>query len=204
MPNFVRFAAKVGTWLTFAENMKFRVTHDGVARTYAALRHTAWHLLQMAKTHNEGSLLTLQAVAVFNAFTFEAYLNHVGAEEIEFWNEIDRISYVKKLRIIQSQLKMAIDNGKPPFQVIQEVFDLRNILADGRTQTINESYETDTEPVHRMTWNILEWEKLTPDKVELYSKSVDEAIMLINAARATPDEMIWDKGIRGRTVEVIK
>ena len=184
--------------------MKFRVTHDGVARTYAALRHTAWHLLQMAKTHNEGSLLTLQAVAVFNAFTFEAYLNHVGAEEIEFWNEIDRISYVKKLRIIQSQLKMAIDNGKPPFQVIQEVFDLRNILADGRTQTINESYETDTEPVHRMTWNILEWEKLTPDKVELYSKSVDEAIMLINAARATPDEMIWDKGIRGRTVEVIK
>ena len=80
-------------------------------------RHTAWHLLDVAKKHKEGSLLNLQAASVFYAFAFEAYLNHVGAEEIPFWEEIDRIPYFRKLRVIEKQLKLTLDKDNPPFRV---------------------------------------------------------------------------------------
>ena len=65
--------------------MKLRVEHSGESRTYAILWQVARHLFETAKTLKTGSLLQLQASAVFHAFTFEAYLNHVGSQEIKSW-----------------------------------------------------------------------------------------------------------------------
>jgi hypothetical protein len=183
--------------------MKYRVTHDGTTKTYATLFHTASFLLHRAKEEPEGSVLNLQGASVFYAFAFEAYLNHVGAEEITFWDEIDRMSYAKKLRIIEKHLNLTVDHGAHPFQVIQELFDLRNTLAHARTIAIDDSYETDTPPDHVSTWRIHDWEKLTPVKVSLYSTCVDAAIKTINQARPRPDDEfeLWNQGIRGLTVE---
>jgi len=55
-------------------------------------------------------MLYLQAAAVFYAFAFEAYLNHVGSEVIEIWEEIERIPHGKKLRIIAKHLKLQLDH----------------------------------------------------------------------------------------------
>ena len=75
--------------------MKYKVTHSGSHRPYIASRLTAWSLLKRAKEDETGSLLQLKASVVFLAFTFEAYLNHVGCEEIKFWDEIERLSHKK-------------------------------------------------------------------------------------------------------------
>jgi hypothetical protein len=45
----------------------------------------------------------------FHAFTFEAYLNHVDSEEIEFWEEIERIPYRKKLSVLSKHMKFRVD-----------------------------------------------------------------------------------------------
>ena len=182
--------------------MKYEVTFDGVTKTYVALRHTAWHLLDVAKKHKEGSLLNFRAAAVFYAFAFEAYLNHVGAEEIPFWDDIDRISYLKKLIVIEKHLKLTPDHGTPPFQVIQELFKLRNALAHGRTRNIDLSYETDIPPEQDSSWRIHEWEILTAKKVDLYASSVTNAVEIINMSRSKPDKHVWNEGIRGRRVKI--
>lgn len=54
----------------------FETTYDVESKTYAAIFHTAWHLLDMGERHEEGRLLNFQAATVFFAFTFEAYLIH--------------------------------------------------------------------------------------------------------------------------------
>ena len=82
----------------------FETTYDVESKTYTAIFHTAWHLLDMGERHETGKLLNLQAATVFFAFAFEAYLNHVGAEELSFWDEIDRISYRKKLTVLSKHL----------------------------------------------------------------------------------------------------
>jgi hypothetical protein len=186
--------------------MKYKVTHNGITKTYATLLHTAWHLLETARTVREGSLLKLQAAAVFYAFSFEAYLNHVGSKEITFWEDIDRVSYSRKLRIIAKQLNLMIDHGKPPFQIIRELFDLRNVLAHGRTIPIDNSYETDTPPDQASSWNLHDWEKLNLDKVDTYAESVKKAVEVINGARSRPDHEydLWNQGIRGRLVQTVK
>jgi len=184
--------------------MKYKVKHDGITKTYAWLRHTAHHLLDSAKENPSGALLNLQAAAVFCAFTFEAYLNHVGAEEIPFWEEIDRISHAKKLRVIARQLNLRLDFGTPPFQVIRELFDLRNSLAHCRTQSIELTYETDSEPDHMSTWRLHDWEKLTPEKVDHYFSCVTDAIETLDRSRPQPDDMLWNQGNRGRSVEMVE
>jgi len=182
--------------------MKYKVTYDGITKTYAALRHTGWHLLDSAEKKREGSLLNLQAAAVFFAFSFEAYLNHVGAEELSYWDEIDRISYRNKLRVIEKHLKLTLDYGRQPFQTIRELFDLRNSLAHGRTINIDMTQETDEDPHEESSWRIHDWEKLTTEKVQLYLKSLTDAVELINKSRKRSDKLVWNQGTRGKRIHV--
>ena len=106
--------------------MKRRV--KGISKTYVDLGNVAQYLFSVAKNERNGSLLNLQAAAVFYAFTFEAYLNHVGCEEILFWSEIERISYKNKLTVIAKHLNIELDPSRRPFQTIKALFDLRNDL----------------------------------------------------------------------------
>jgi hypothetical protein len=170
------------------------------------LSHTAWFLLETAKTRAEGSALNLQAAAVFYAFTFEAYLNHVGAEEIEIWEEIERIPHSRKLKAISKHLGLRIDTSRPPFSSISELFSLRDLLAHGRNRTINEEYDSDEEPDATSSWKIHPWEKLTVDILDEYAGNVRKAVEIINAHRPQPESEIhlWNQGIRGRLVQTKK
>src|SRR5687768_6507004 len=96
------------------ESKKLRVEHGGTSKSYAMLYNTTWHLLDQAKREVRGSACQLQAAAVFCAFTFEAYLNHIGDAEINFWSEIDRISYKKKLNAIAKRLSTYVNGSTEP------------------------------------------------------------------------------------------
>jgi len=183
--------------------MKLRVEHGGESRTYAMLRHVAGHLVDLAKTHETGSLLQLKASAVFHAFTFEAYLNHVGSQELEFWEEIERIPYRKKLSVLSKSLKFSFDPSRRPFQTIWTLFDLRDSLAHGRTIEIKDEFETLQEPSHDSAWSILPWERLTIDDLERFSEDLDAVIKTINTARRKPDQFLWNEGTRSKIVSVI-
>jgi len=175
----------------------FEITYDVESKTYAAIFHTGWHLLDMAERHELGRLLNLQAATVFFAFAFEAYLNHAGAEELPFWEEIDRISYKKKLAVLSKYLGFTKDVSKPPLQTILQLFELRNALAHGRTQHLTIKKTSTSPPPHDAAYYLLPLEQLTPATVRKYHDEVQAAIELINSARRVPDKLLWDQGSRG-------
>lgn len=160
----------------------YETDYDIEAKTYAAMFHTAWHLLDSAENREKGRLLDLQAAAVFFAFAFEAYLNHVGAEEIKFWDEIDRISYNDKLTVLSKQLGFTVDRSKPPFQTVKSLFDLRNALAHRRTQRIKQRVVTKTKPADGDTWRLLPWEKLTIPGIRRFHDDIKTAVETIDKA----------------------
>ncbi len=166
------------------------------SKTYVSLFHTGWHLLDMAERHEEGSLLNLRGSAVFLAFSFEAYLNHVGAEEIPFWEEIERISHSKKLVVLSKHLKFDVDTSRPPFETLNALFKLRNALAHGRTQIKTEVVKTHGEPENGSAWRLLPWEKLTPEDVRRFHDDLKQCVQIINAARQNPDDRPWHEGYR--------
>ena len=178
----------------------YEATYDVESKTYAAIFHTAWHLLDMAERHELGRLLNLQAATVFFAFTFEAYLNHVGAEELSFWNEIDRISYRNKLAVLSKHLPFEKDASKPPFKTVLELFELRNALAHGRTQKLTIRKTSKSLPSHHAAFYLLPMEKLTPETVRQYHDDVQAAVELINSARHKPDKLLWNQGSRSSTI----
>ena len=180
--------------------MKYRVEHSGECKTYAVLHHTAWHLLDHAKSYEEGRLLQLQACAVFCAFTFEAYLNHVGKAEIEYWDEIERIPYRSKLNVIAGHLHFQVDPSQRPFQTVIELFRLRDTLAHGRTAPINDVFETTNLPPHDSFTRVMSWEKLSLEQSERCFADVEAAIENINGARRTADLLLWNQGGRSRVV----
>ncbi len=185
--------------------MKFLVEHSGESRTYAMLWHVASQLLDVAKTNETGFLLQLQASAVFHAFTFEAYLNHVGSQEIEFWEETERtISYREKLLLLSKRLKFKFESGRRPFQTIWDLFDLRDDLAHGKTTEFKDESVTSQDPPDDSAWCVLPWEKLTFGDLERFSEDLKAAIETINQARSTPDQFLWNEGARSTQISVIR
>ncbi len=189
---------------TSQNNMaNFETTYDVESKTYAAIFHTGWHLLDMAERHELGRLLNLQAATVFFAFAFEAYLNHVGAEELPFWKEIDRISYKKKLTVLSKHLGFTKDVSKPPLKTILQLFELRNALAHGRTQNLTIKKTSKSPPPHDAAWCLLPWEQLTPQTVRQYHDDVQAAIEQINSSRRVPDKLWWNEGSRDSITSAI-
>ena len=176
--------------------MKHRVERTGYCKSYAKILHTANHLLDHAQKYEEGSTLQLQACVVFIAFSFEAYLNHVGAEEIPFWEEIEHVSHKQKLKILQQIISdLYIDQSTRPFQSLRQIFSLRNQLAHGRTKNLDQTYTTDKPPTHEEMVRVQEWDELTVDDVQRYYDDLVKANEIINSARHKPDELLFNQGI---------
>lgn len=73
-------------------------------------------------------------IAVFSAFTIEAYLNSVGSRVVPFWNEIERVPWKNKVKILHSAAKKKPKWGEDPLQFLTEIFDLRDRLAHGKPE----------------------------------------------------------------------
>lgn len=85
------------------------------------------------RAHTQAELLP---VVVFMAFTVEAYLNSIGARHIEFWDQIERIPWRKKVEVVHLHAGQTADWGNRPLQYAAELFWLRDHLAHGRPEIV--------------------------------------------------------------------
>jgi len=76
---------------------------------------------------------------IFTAFSFEAYLNHIGPKIFSCWEALEILSPEGKLDIVCEKLQINIPKGNRPRQTVRELFKFRNNLAHGKTVTIEES-----------------------------------------------------------------
>lgn len=120
---------------------KIKVDNEWTTFTYVYLHRNARFALDLAEETAEARLYHYMNSIIMSAFALEAYINHLCAEELPFWKEIERLSPQKKLNIICSYLNFNLDKSQRPFQSFKQIFRIRNSLAHGRTETTHRNNE---------------------------------------------------------------
>lgn len=80
--------------------------------------------------------MELTPIVVFLAFSIESYLNSIGARKLEIWDELERLSWKKKVTILHKTAGKSPDWSKEPLQFATEVFSLRDKLAHGKSERV--------------------------------------------------------------------
>lgn len=98
---------------------------------------------------------------VFMAFTIESYLNTIGNENISYWNELEQLSWRKKINILYQSVGKKVDWGKEPLQFATELFKLRNELAHGKNEQeiLGDLYDTREEAKNALENMTRNWHK---------------------------------------------
>ena len=117
---------------------KVRVSKSRTVNTYAELWHGSRVLLQLAKAEERGSAWVLMSSLLLTAFTFEAYLNHIGQRLFSTWSELEVLSPMAKLDVICEKIELSFHTSARPRQTVEQLFRFRNLLAHGKTVTITE------------------------------------------------------------------
>jgi hypothetical protein len=73
---------------------------------------------------------------VFIAFSIESYLNSIGARKLSIWDDLERLSWKKKVSILHKTANRTPDWGSEPLQFAIEIFELRNKLAHGKPEQV--------------------------------------------------------------------
>jgi hypothetical protein len=157
--------------------------------TFAYLRNISYTCLKKAKAEEKGSSNLIASSMVFSAFSFEAYLNHLGSHVTDFWNIIERkLSPKEKLETLGSILKMNIDYGSRPFQTFNRMIALRNTLAHGKTEILTENSiqilaDGDVPRVPSTSWE----EEISIDNASRYLDDSKEMIQILNSKAGIED-----------------
>jgi len=83
-----------------------------------------------------GKKQDLTPFVVFLAFSIESYLNSLGARNIKFWDDLERLPWKSKIEILHKTTDQKADWGKEPLQFAAEVFKLRDKLAHGKAERV--------------------------------------------------------------------
>ena len=102
-------------------------------RTFVGLNHGAKVLLQKSLDTAKGSYYTTMGSLLLKAFTFEAYLNHLGDIKLKFWAEIEAIKVMEKYAVLCKKLNVVPDFSKRPYQTLSALFKFRNAIAHGKS-----------------------------------------------------------------------
>lgn len=99
--------------------------------------------------------IELTPIVVFLAFSIEGYLNSLGARHVLVWDELERLPWKNKIKILYKTAGKEPAWGKDPLQFTVELFRIRDKLAHGKPERVLGPKVRDNEPV--------EVHKLQPD-----------------------------------------
>jgi hypothetical protein len=141
-----------------------RVEAKRTVFTFAFLSGAAYHAISDGKARREGSFFEWMTAAVFSAFALEAYLNHLGPQRFKCWEELERLSLEAKLSLILEDLGKHPSFSRRPFQTIKVLLRLRNALAHGRTELVEEETIQHLLAGERPRYPAATWEKLCTER----------------------------------------
>jgi len=110
-------------------------------RTFVDLNNGARVLLQKSVEDIRGSYYSTLGSLLLRAFTFEAYLNHLGDQKLKFWTEIESIKVMDKYAVLCKQLGLTPDFSVRPYQTLGTLFKFRNAIAHGKSRILKERKE---------------------------------------------------------------
>lgn len=113
--------------------MSHDTTGSHTVLPFLYLRQCAGFHLQESERTEQNPFHSAMSCIIFSAFTMEAFLNYVGSCVFDFWDELERhLTSVNKINVICSQLKIRPDFSDRPFQSLEQAFNLKYYLNQGR------------------------------------------------------------------------
>jgi hypothetical protein len=179
-------------------------------RTYAQLWSASRHVLATGLREPKGSTWQFLSSLVLTAFSFEAYLNHVGPTVLSSWDRLERSSTpLSKLDLLCEVLKVQLPGkGSRPLQTITELFKFRNTLAHGRSHTLKAPplrIDADELENHLGQSLLTEWEELVRDSsfAKRAREDVKAVVMAIHDAQPEPKEypFTWGFGTHSASID---
>jgi hypothetical protein len=128
-------------------------------RTFADLAHGSEVLIMKTKQDQKGSYYTTMSSLLLTAFTFEAYINHLGDKKIKFWEEIEPIKVMDKYSVLCKELGINPDFSRRPFQTLKSLFKFRNSIAHGKSKILKETKEVSWQDDPHIHKPRTEWEE---------------------------------------------
>lgn len=178
---------------------KVLVTSSREVITYSEYWHTSYCLLELAKEDPKGSIHQFRASLIFTAFTYEAYLNHIGPKIFKHWDPLERLSPKDKTNVIAEKVGVDINFGEMPFQIIRELFKFRNDISHGKSiplemekvQSLKE-YSEDPYSLKLATG----WEEYcTLANAEQSRAHIEAAVHILHVAASIEGEYPFIKGL---------
>lgn len=105
-------------------------------RTYVTLYYASDALVNKAESEVKGRYYTSMSALILSAFTFEAYLNHLGAKKLKYWADIESARVMGKYAILCSHYNLSPDQSRRPYQTLKKLIDFRNALAHGKSRKL--------------------------------------------------------------------
>ena len=106
--------------------------------TYSEHWHTSKTLLKNGIENKTGSYHQFLGSIVFTAFALEAFLNHVGESLYKSWPELEKLTPKGKIDLITESLGITVDYGSMPWQIVPEIFAIRNKIAHGKNELLQD------------------------------------------------------------------
>ena len=145
------------------------------AKNIEALSRMLWLMDSDISNH-----FSLTPIVVFEAFTIESYLNTLGSEHIEIWDELERLPWKKKISILHKIAKKTPDWGNQPLQFASEVFQIRDRLAHGKSERVEgQLYDTEQKAINVLGTTEMEpeWFRRIDKEWIISSKSKLDSLM---------------------------
>lgn len=157
-------------------------------RTFVDLNHGANVLIQKTEADEKGSYYTTMGALLLTAFTFEAYLNHLGDKMLKFWSEIESIKVMDKYAVFCKHFGLNPDFSRRPYQTLRSLFKFRNAIAHGKSQVLEETKEVSSQAALRDHTLKAPWEEYcTLEKAKWAKEDVSEVIQELHRASGLGD-----------------
>lgn len=157
-------------------------------RTFVDLNHGTDVLILKTEEDEKGSYYTTMGALLLSAFTFEAYLNHLGNLKLTFWLEIESIKVIEKYAVIYKHLGLSPDFSLRPYQTLSSLFKFRNAIAHGKSQILKEAKEVSSQDDPYNHIPKAHWEEYcTLDNAKRAKEDVSAVIMELHVAAGLGD-----------------
>ena len=187
---------------------KIVTTKERQVRTYAEMWHTSKCLLKKGQENALGSTHQFMASLVFTAFSFEAYLNHIGPKIFECWQDLERLGPKEKLNVITERVGLKVNYGVRPWQVMKDLFGFRNDIAHGKSINISTREEVPFEKYKEESVHVFaptRWEKYCNQKnAEKAREDVEQMVHAIHSASGIKDEYPFVQGMQIGTASLVE
>lgn len=186
-----------------AKPPKAIITKQRTVHMYSELWKASRCALEAGIREPRGSSCQFLSSAVLTAFTFEAYLNHVGPTVIDNWLEFEREPPWEKFERIRAVMGVEFPEGKGkrPLQTIDNLLRFRNTMAHGRSGDIKPKSEcrdvNDKLDAYLSENTLTDWQRLIQTK-EFVQRARDDLHLVLkklHAARPEPREKLFSFGL---------